>query len=231
MTIWDRGTYETLKWEDYEVDVVLHGERVEGHFTFLRKGQDKNWIVRRRGAPQDPAWQPLPEQLTPMLASPSAPARRQHDEWAYEFKWDGVRALARVEGGRLQIFSRAGNEVTVDLPGARRAGRGARLAQAWLDGEIVALRRRQAELPRAAERMHVQPRRAGPEFGDSVPVTYLIFDVLHLDGRSCLDLPFAERRALLEKSDLNGRHWHVSPSFDGAARRWWRPAANKVWKA
>lgn len=52
--IWDRGTYETVKWSRDEVDVVLHGTRVDGPYVFFRKsrGDDgKDWMVRRHGSP------------------------------------------------------------------------------------------------------------------------------------------------------------------------------------
>jgi bifunctional non-homologous end joining protein LigD len=218
MTIWDRGTYETLKWEDYEVDVVLHGSRVEGHFTFLRKGdEDRNWIVRRRGAPQDPDWAPLPERLTPMLATIGPmPPSDQDDKWAYEFKWDGVRALVRVEGGRLQIFSRAGNEVTATYPELGEMGKQLGSAQAWLDGEIVAFAGGKPSFAELQKRMHVSNLAQARKLVGQVPVSLLLFDLLHFEGRSLLKLPFSDRRALLEKLALRGSHWYTAPSYPAA---------------
>jgi DNA ligase D-like protein (predicted polymerase) len=57
VTIWDRGTYETVKWHRDEIEVVLHGQRVDGDFVFFRKndgngrwgGKKDDWMVRRRG--------------------------------------------------------------------------------------------------------------------------------------------------------------------------------------
>ena len=58
VTIWDRGTYETIKWRSDEIEVVLHGQRVDGDFVFFRKndggrwgGKKDDWMVRRRGTP------------------------------------------------------------------------------------------------------------------------------------------------------------------------------------
>ena len=48
VSIWDRGTYETHKWTDYEIDVTFHGTQLEGRFVFIHK-EDKDWLVRRRG--------------------------------------------------------------------------------------------------------------------------------------------------------------------------------------
>jgi bifunctional non-homologous end joining protein LigD len=47
--IWDRGHYETEKWTDREIQVNLHGQRVQGRYVFFQTGEDgRNWMVRRR---------------------------------------------------------------------------------------------------------------------------------------------------------------------------------------
>ncbi|MBK1785276.1 non-homologous end-joining DNA ligase [Prauserella cavernicola] len=213
MTIWDSGTYETLKWSEREVSVVLHGERAQGHFVFFRSGEQ--WQVIRKGPPQDPGWEPLPELVAPMLAvSGRLPSAAEDDDWAYEFKWDGVRALARVEGGRATLFSRRGGDISTTYPELRGLGEQLGSAQAWLDGEIVALREGRPSFKALQARMHAGEQRARA-LSKHQPVTYLVFDLLHLDGRSLLDLPYTRRRELLTGLELGGAHWQVSPSFTG----------------
>jgi bifunctional non-homologous end joining protein LigD len=215
MFIWDRGRYETTKWSDREVAVVFSGERAKGKYTFFRSGKnEKDWMVRRSEPPLKQDFTPLPELVEPMLASPGT-LPTDDDEWSYEFKWDGVRALARVEGGRLRLHSRKGNDITVTYPELRPLGEELGATQVWLDGEIVALKDGRPSFPALQQRMHVHNDRHARSLSNSVPVTYLIFDVLHLDGRSCVDLPYMERRALLEGLDLNGPNWHISPTFEG----------------
>ncbi|MFL6120620.1 DNA ligase D [Actinophytocola sp.] len=217
MFIWDRGRYETVKWSDREVAVVFSGQRAQGKYTFFRSGKDeKDWMVRRSDPPLRRDFVPLPELVEPMLASPGTLPDEEPD-WSYEFKWDGVRALARVEGGRLRLHSRKGNDITVTYPELKELGEELGSTQVWLDGEIVALADGRPSFPALQQRMHVNNERHARSLSNSVPVTYLIFDVLHLDGRSCVDLPYAERRELLESLNLNGPHWHVSPSFDEGA--------------
>jgi bifunctional non-homologous end joining protein LigD len=219
MFIWDRGRYETLKWSDREVAVVFDGQRAKGRYTFFRSGRDsKDWMVRRSEPPLVAGFQQLPELMEPMLASPGL-LPEDEPGWSFEFKWDGVRALARVEGGRLRLHSRKGNDITVTYPELRLLGEELGATQVWLDGEIVALRDGRPSFSALQQRMHVHNERQARGLANSVPVTYLIFDVLFLDGKSCVDLPFAERRALLEGLGLHGPGWHVSPSFtgDGAA--------------
>lgn len=222
MFIWDSGRYETEKWTDTEVAVVLHGQRVRGRYVFFRGGRagaesnPRDWMVRRSDPPQDPDWEPLPTTMAPMLASPGAlPAAADDPNWAYEFKWDGVRALARAEGGRLQLLARNGGDITASYPELRALGAQLGSTQALLDGEIVALRDGRPSFAALQNRMHVANPAQARRLAEHQPVTYLIFDLLHLDGHSCLPLAYRQRRELLEDLNLHGPRWQTSPSFTG----------------
>jgi bifunctional non-homologous end joining protein LigD len=214
VTIWDRGTYETQKWTDREVMVVLHGERVQGRFVLFQTG-GKNWMMHRMDAPSRPDWHPLPQHLTPMLATlgelPSDDAN-----WAYEMKWDGVRALIAVDGGRITITSRNGNDVTVSYPDLRGLGEQLGSSQALLDGEIVSFDDAgRPSFERLQQRMHIASPSTARRLAESAPAVYLVFDLLHLDGRSLLDLPYTQRRELLESLELSGPSWQTPPVFEG----------------
>ena len=220
MIIWDRGRYETVKWSDREVSVVLHGQRASGRYVFFRSdsrdSDGRDWMVRRSDPPVDPDWQPLPEVLAPMLATPGVLPRAEDDaSWAYEFKWDGVRALARVEGGRIQLQARSGHDITVAYPELHALGEELGSTQVLLDGEIVALRDGRPSFAALQQRMHVANAAQARRLAERVPVTYLVFDVLHLDGRSTLALSYRERRELLESLELDGPRWQTTPSFPG----------------
>src|SRR5205085_2778728 len=113
--VWDHGTYETLKWEPKEVMVVLHGKRLKGKYVlFQTRGQD--WMIHRMDPPQDPDREPMPQKLTPMLASLANDLPKDQDSYGFEFKWDGIRALAYVQGGRLTLQTRKLEEVTHRYP-------------------------------------------------------------------------------------------------------------------
>src|SRR3954452_14858939 len=106
MTIWDRGTYEVLKWEDKKVEVALHGERVAGRYALFPIGPDpKDWMIHRMDPPADGGWvlghEPMPERLVPMLAKGPAQLPPDDDAYAYEIKWDGIRAVCFSEPGRM----------------------------------------------------------------------------------------------------------------------------------
>src|SRR6185295_2996575 len=120
MRIWDRGTYETHKWRDKEVMVTFHGERVRGKYVLFRT-DGKNWMIHRMDPPEDPDREPIPEWIDPMLAKPGD---LPGDEgWAYEIKWDGIRAVAYIEGGRMRLMSRRKTNITGGYPELSGLGR------------------------------------------------------------------------------------------------------------
>src|SRR5688572_8061216 len=135
MRIFDRGTYELHKWRDKEVMVTFHGERVRGRYVLFRT-DGKNWMIHRMDPPEDPDREPMPEKVEPMLARVGP--LPTGDNWAYEIKWDGVRAIAYAEGGRLRLESRNGSNITPRYPELRALGRALGTHEAILDGEVVA---------------------------------------------------------------------------------------------
>src|SRR5687767_2212839 len=134
--------------------------------------------------------------------------------WAYEFNWDGVRAIAQVSAGTLRLFARKGPEITVAYP--ELAGLGAALGRdAVLDGEVAVLDEKGRPSFRSlAERMHVRDAARAARLARSLPVSYLIFDVLELDGTEVCGEPYTRRRSILEGLGLAGDHWLVPPTFD-----------------
>lgn len=155
----------------------------------------------------------LPD-LRPMLATAGQMPAEEH-LWAFEFKWDGVRALARCDGdGGLRLSARSGADITVRYPELSELPRAVG-GDAILDGEIVALDDEQRpSFARLQRRMHVADPRAAARLVRAVPVCFVLFDVLSLRGRDLTRLPFRERRRLLHGLGLNGPSWQVTPSHD-----------------
>ena len=140
--------------------------------------------------------------------------------WAYEFKWDGVRAIGVISGGGARLYARSGAEITTAYP--ELAPLAGQLSEAVLDGEVVAFDEAgRPSFTRLAERMHVRDRHRAAQLAAKVPITYMIFDLLVLNGVGLADRPYAERRATLDAlaaGGLAGRHWLVPPMFpDGPA--------------
>ncbi|MGH9042034.1 MAG: non-homologous end-joining DNA ligase [Acidimicrobiia bacterium] len=215
MTIWDTGTYETEKWSDREVMVVLHGERARGrHVLFQTK--DNQWMIHRMDPAEDPTREPMPEALRPMLATLSERLPADESPYGFEVKWDGIRALASIFGGRVRLEARSGRDVSHRYPELRELGRRLGTTQVVLDGEIVALDANgRPSFERLQRRMHVESESAIRRLRQDVPVAYAIFDLLWLDGHSTMGLPYEERRRLLEELALNGPNWQTPPSHRG----------------
>jgi bifunctional non-homologous end joining protein LigD len=214
--VWDKGTYEPHKFREDEVIVTFHGERLKGKYAlFQTSGQ--NWMIHRM-EPADPATDPMPERVRPMMARLSdLPA--EDGGWAYEIKWDGVRGVAYAEGGRVRFTNRNVREITTQYPELRPLGRALGARPAVLDGEIVAMDESgRPSFGRLQRRMHLGSESAARRLAKSVPVVYMIFDLLYLDGRSTMALPYRERRELLEGLELSGPHWQVPAYHVGEGR-------------
>ncbi len=208
MTVWDRGTFEVHKWRDAEVMVTLHGERVQGRHVLFRTG-GKNWMIHRMDPPADPGREPMPETLAPMLAR-SGSLPRDGSGWAYEIKWDGVRALAFCAGGRVALRSRSGRVITPQYPELRGLAEPLGTTEAILDGEVVAFDADGKPSFQALQgRMHVSSEAQVRRLAASTPVAYVAFDVLWRDGRPLLDEPYEARRDALEALGLAGDHVQV----------------------
>lgn len=225
MSIWDTGTYETHKWADDKVEVSFHGERLTGRYGLFPIGRRadgggsaEDWMIHRMDPPADPDREPMPERVAPMLAG-AGELPRDAAKWSFEVKWDGVRALAYLRPGRLRLESRNLNEITDAYPEVRGILLDLGMREAVLDGEIVAFDAEgKPSFERLQSRMHVTSPSAIKRLSKSSPVVYAIFDLLYLDGRSLLGLPYSERRQHLEGLGLGGPAWRVPGVHPGAGR-------------
>jgi bifunctional non-homologous end joining protein LigD len=210
VTIWDSGTYELEKWRDNEVMVVLHGTRASGRYV-LFPTSGKNWMIHRMDpAPSD--YEPMPEKIQPMLALTGAlPA--SDEGWAYEFKWDGVRAIVYVEGGRVRALTRNDKDLMVTFPELRQLGEFLGSRSAILDGELVALDDEgRPNFGQLAHRLHLTSKSVIARLVKETPVSFLVFDLLYLEGHSLLSQTYDTRRKALESLKLAGDTFAVPPS-------------------
>ncbi len=217
VSVWDRGTYECEAWTDREVKVVLHGSRVTGRYVLFRTGErDRDWMMHRMDPAPD-GFEPLPQLVRPMLAVLRDAPPRDDAAYGYEFKWDGVRAVVYVTGGRPRVLSRNDRDVTGSYPELRAMAESLGSRQVVLDGELVAMDAAgRPSFERLQSRMHVTNAAQVRRLTAQTPVTYLVFDVLHLDGRSLTDVPYVERREVLDSLGLSGPSWQTPPWFRGS---------------
>ncbi|HLJ09031.1 MAG TPA: non-homologous end-joining DNA ligase, partial [Acidimicrobiia bacterium] len=153
----------------------------------------------------------------PMLATAAAAVPKDEANWSFEVKWDGIRALATVSGGRIKLEARSGHDVSHRYPELSGLGRALGATEAILDGEIVALdpATGRPSFERLQRRMHVESESAIRRLRQDLTVTYVLFDVLWLDGRPTTGLPYSQRRRLLEELGLNGPAWHTPAAHPG----------------
>ncbi len=169
----------------------------------------------------------MPSRIEAMLAKPGTIPESDSEEWAYEIKWDGVRVLGYANHGRWRMMSRRQEEVTARYPELEAIAEAIGDHAAVLDGEVVALDKQgRPRFQLIQSRMGLASAAAVKARMKEQPVDYVIFDLLHLDGRRVRDLPYLERRELLEGLGLDGPRWRVpahrldgGPDLLEAARR------------
>jgi bifunctional non-homologous end joining protein LigD len=212
--LWDRGTYETEKWSDREVKVVLHGSRVSGRYVLFQT-RDRDWMVHRMDPPADPTWERLPDHVDPMFpVKRSRLPARTGTVWSIEFAWGGLRVAAYVDGGILRLVAIDGEDVTRRFPEIRPLGPALGARPALLDGELVTLNRENHPDPtRLSHRFDTTSESVLRRLSRDEPAILVLYDLLHLDGHPTVDLPYTKRRALLESLALNGPSWQTAPTF------------------
>ncbi|MFZ0141760.1 MAG: non-homologous end-joining DNA ligase, partial [Aeromicrobium sp.] len=211
------------KWRDGEVIATLTGTKKGGlgeprRFALIRTGE--NWLIhlmnpadtkkpaqnkapRRKIRPEKSSSTAKP--VAPMLATAGkAFDIDDEDDWAFEMKWDGYRAVAVCDGTDVALFSRTGKDMTDTYPEVADALAAHDLNDTVLDGEVVAL---------------------GPDGAPSFsrlqqgtrPIQYLLFDVLSHDGEALKNASYLERRDVLRDLDLDDKKTlRVPLAFDGS---------------
>src|SRR4051812_869591 len=196
MTIWDRGTYQCEKWEDGKIVLSFAGERLQGRYALFRTGPEPDWMIHRMDPPAEDR-DPFPERIVPMLAK-LAPLPADEEGWATEVKLDGVRAIAYCRPGRLQLQTRNLNDVTAQYPEVRRLTRQLGSRDAVLDGELVAFDANgRPSFECLQQRIHQTSESVVRRRMKTHPVTYVIFDLLYLEGEDLMDEPYSRRRERL----------------------------------
>jgi bifunctional non-homologous end joining protein LigD len=159
----------------------------------------------------------MPRLVKPMLASLRHEFPADEEDYGWELKWDGLRAVAYVSGGTVRLVSRNEKEMASSYPElAVLAGRVG--APVILDGEIVALRDERPDFGLLQSRMHVL--RPDDTLVADVPVHYYVFDVLYQGQDVLTGRPYTERRARLEDLGLDSGPFHTPP--------WHRGGGDKV---
>ncbi len=209
--IWDRGTYELVdEKKDGGLTVRLHGDRLEGTWALVPAkldGDPKNWLILRKREEAGVEQPRKRHRYQPMLATPAkdVPAGQ---EWLYEVKWDGYRAIVALFGGDATLTSRNGNDLTERFRTVARAvERSLKTPDCVLDGEVCAL-----DEEGRATFSAMQQGKEGTRY------VFVAFDVLEVEGEALIDLPLTERKERLKALiDRRQRVVQFSESFDDGA--------------
>ena len=247
MRIWDTGTYRLHKWrEGKEVIVTLFGQPDGGlggvrKFALIHTGSgdsqpEKNWLmhlmdtdpedlaargdhVEERGSVEEADF---PEQVEPMLATLTDAAHFGDESgWAFEMKWDGVRAVAYLAAGRVKLLSRKGRDdtkayfdVADELPKIN-------VKTAILDGEVVVTDAAgRPNFGLLQHRINLTKPADIERTAKTYPAQLMLFDILELNGQSLIKKTYQERREILENliPPEPGSRIQAPPIFEGDLR-------------
>lgn len=136
------------------------------------------------------------------------------DGWQFEPKWDGVRALA-VCNEETRLYSRVGNNITDGYPELNGLHHQVVGIDCIIDGEIVAFNDGVPSFQKLQQRMHVRERRQVEHLMRTVPVVFMAFDLIYLDGRDLTPRTLEDRRRLLEEVLVLSENVQLSPALTG----------------
>jgi DNA ligase D-like protein (predicted ligase)/DNA ligase D-like protein (predicted polymerase)/DNA ligase D-like protein (predicted 3'-phosphoesterase) len=202
-----RGRYEVTKEKKDGMYFRLSSPELNAEYRVHHTAENQ-WLLQRVDSPQID-W--LRDRIEPMLAQPASKPPASSDDYFYEVKWDGIRALIALDEGAIRIHGRRGMELTNQFPELLVPDQAFRATSALFDGEIVCLmddgkpdfgnviRRMQQTTPGGIERTR-----------GSYPAVCYLFDCLYLDGRPIVNEPLSRRREWLEDAIKKGSPYRLS---------------------
>ena len=224
--IFDHGEYELVGRTEDRLTFQLNGERLAGVWHLVhtgpKDGKDQ-WLalmskdLRPKAEGRPPA--------KPMLATLTAEAF-DDPQWGFEPKWDGIRAIALCDE-ETHLVTRNDKDVTVAYPELRRLHEQTVALEAMLDGEVVAFEAGVPSFQRLQQRMHLRDERKIEEMARQLPVVYIVFDLLYIDGEDLTDRPLEERRRILDEAIVPSDQIQVSPITEGQGTALFAAAAEQ----
>lgn len=225
--IFDSGTYEVLEQEPGKLTFRLRGKRLHGVWHLFKptgkglgSGKDE-WLVRLKEQ-ERPDPEPLPKPQPMMATLVREPF--DDDDWIFEPKWDGIRALAYCTN-ETALLTRNQNDVSSGYPELAKLHDRLVALDAVIDGEIVAMEKGRPSFEKLQGRMNLQDPKAIEQAMSKIPVTYVVFDLIYLDGRSLIHEPVETRKALLEEVVVPHERLQVSSVVEGAGSALYDAAA------
>jgi len=155
--------------------------------------------------------QNIPHQVDPMMALYSGlPANE--DNYAFEYKWDGVRTIYFWDGINHRLQSRNLLDISISYPELDALAQHFPDTKVVLDGEIIAIDEHgKASFNLLQHRFGIYDPKEARKRAIHIPAVYMIFDILYFDKYSTMQVIYSQRRKLLESLELNDKHWQVPP--------------------
>jgi bifunctional non-homologous end joining protein LigD len=174
-----------------------------------------------------PVKRPMPTAIHPMLAE-SIEKPFDDPDWLFEIKWDGYRAIAFVENGKVRLVSRNQNELTARYPELKDMPEFIKAKTAILDGEVVALDAEgRASFSLMQQRTGFRPGGHRAAAKADVPVLYYAFDLLYLDGYDWRRVALVERKKKLESLLTTGDSLRYSDHYEAEGKALFEIARDK----
>ncbi len=157
----------------------------------------------------------------PMLAYPSKPF--SSEEWLFEAKWDGARAISYIYNNSVRIDSRSGREITRKFPKIAKALLDS-TEDIVLDGEIVVVKKGKTDIQELMSRIQEEEDALLALKAEKSPAIYVVFDVLELDGEPIISLPLEERKEILDSEVEGGNRINISKYIAGDGEKFYEAA-------
>jgi bifunctional non-homologous end joining protein LigD len=166
----------------------------------------------------EPVKRPMPLKIHPMLAE-SVENPFDGEDWLFEIKWDGYRAIAFINDGKVQFVSRNQNDLTPRYPELKDMAQYVNAKTAILDGEVVALDKEgKASFSLMQQRTGFRTGGRRAVANVEVPVLYYAFDLLYLDGYDWRRVPLEERKRKLKDLVLAGDSVRYSDHYENRGK-------------
>lgn len=207
MWIYALGKYTITKEKKDGFYFRLSSKELTGEYRIYQIKQ-KEFLLERVDIPQVDF---LKEEIAPMLSDSATALPKNSDDYVYEVKWDGIRALLALEDGQLRIRSRNQNDITNQFPELLITDKAFRATNGLFDAEIVCLNKQgKPEFKKVINRLMASGETNINKLSKSSPVYCYIFDCLYLDGRSLINEPLLQRKTWLKDAIKKDTPYRIS---------------------
>jgi DNA ligase D-like protein (predicted ligase) len=208
-----QGRYEITREKQDGFYFQMQSRELNAEYR-MHRTQENQWLLERVDTPQTD-W--LRDAVEPMLARPADKPPETQD-YVYEVKWDGLRALISLDEGEVRIHGRNGLDLTKQFPELLIPDQAFRATSALFDGEVVCLApdgkpNFRDVILRMQQRSEGAVTRARAQY----PAVCYVFDCLYLDGRPILNEPLMRRREWLEDAIKANTPYRVSQVVEEGA--------------